>query len=76
MKLYPIDSDRDALKKYLQELICDVSSPQEVDILMGALSSLEGSAGFGSEAELENRFRVEHGKTEPRNVSKTSCRGK
>jgi hypothetical protein len=64
MKLYPIDSDRDALKKYLQELICDAGSPQEVDVLMGALSSLERSAGFGSEAELEKRFRVAHGQKE------------
>ncbi len=64
MKLYSIDSDRDALKKYLQELICDVSSPQEVDVLVEALNSLGGSPGFGPEVELEKRFRVEHGKNE------------
>ncbi len=78
MKLYSIDSDRDTLKKYLQELICDAGSPQDVDVLVEALNSLEGSAGFGSEAELEKRFRVEHGKTvsESEKVVKASYRGK
>ena len=62
MKLYSIDSDRDALQKFLQDLICDATSPQEVDVLMEALNSLQGSAGFASEAELGRRFKVGHGK--------------
>jgi hypothetical protein len=62
MKLYSIDSDRDALQKFLQDLICDATSPQEVDVLMEALNSLQGSAGFASDAELERRFKVGHGK--------------
>jgi hypothetical protein len=64
MKLHSIDSDRGALQKFLQDLICDAGSPQEVDVLVEALNSLRGSAGFGSEAELEQRFRVEHGKAD------------
>ena len=55
MKLHSIDSDRGALQKFLQDLICDAGSPQEVDVLVEALNSLRGSAGFGSEAELEQR---------------------
>jgi hypothetical protein len=72
MKLYSIDSDRDALKKYLQELICDVSSPQEVDVLVEALNSLGGSPGFGSEVELDKRFRIAHGKAEDKAQGKAS----
>jgi len=62
MKLYSIDSDRDALQKFLQDLICEAASPQEVDVLMEALNALQASAGFASEAELEKRFKVGHGK--------------
>ncbi|MGB8543614.1 MAG: hypothetical protein WCD49_18445 [Candidatus Acidiferrales bacterium] len=70
MKLYPIDSDREALKKYLQDLICDAGSPQEVNVLVEALNSLEGSAGFGSEEELEKRFRIAHGNAENKAAGK------
>jgi hypothetical protein len=72
MKLFPIDSDREALKKYLQDLICDVATPDEVDVLVEALSSLEGYAGFGSEDELEKRFRIAHGHTEDKAEGKVN----
>jgi hypothetical protein len=62
MKLYSIDSDREALQKFLQDLICDAGSPQEVNLLVEVLNSVQGSAGFASEAELERRFKVGHGK--------------
>jgi hypothetical protein len=44
MKLFPIDTDREALEKYLQELIYDAGSPQEVDVLTAALYSLRYEA--------------------------------
>jgi hypothetical protein len=72
MKLYPIDSDREALKKYLQDLICDTATPEEVDVLVEALSSLEGYAGFGSEEELEKRFRIAHGHAEDKSEGKAN----
>jgi hypothetical protein len=61
MKLYSIDSDREALQKFLQDFICDAGSPQEVDLLVEVLNSVQGSAGFASEAELEKRFKIGHG---------------
>jgi hypothetical protein len=72
MKLYPIDSDHEALKKYLQDLICDTATPEEVDVLVEALSSLESYAGFGSEEELEKRFRIAHGHIEDKAEGKVN----
>jgi hypothetical protein len=55
MKLFRIDVDRENLEKYLQELICDVTTSQEVGLLVEVLHSVQYQARLASEAELEKQ---------------------
>ncbi|MGA7622839.1 MAG: hypothetical protein WCA38_21730 [Candidatus Acidiferrales bacterium] len=55
MKLFRIDVDRENLEKYLQELICDVTTPQEVGLLVEVLHTVQYQARLASEAELEKQ---------------------
>jgi hypothetical protein len=58
MKLFPINADREMLEKYLQELICDVSTRQEVGLLVEVLHSVQYEDRLASEAEIERLFKA------------------
>ena len=58
MKLFPINADREMLEKYLQELICDVSTRQEVGLLVEVLHSVQYEDLLASEAEIERLFKA------------------
>jgi hypothetical protein len=51
MKRFSGTHDSDALEKYLQELICDVGTPQEVGVLVEVLHWVQYEARLAADEE-------------------------
>jgi hypothetical protein len=62
MKPSLIGSDQKVLQEYLQDLICNVNSVEEVDVLVEALMSLQHATRPISAKLTANPLRIVHGR--------------